>query len=127
VKVCDKCQRVGHIGRRNEIPMNYSLPLKPFDVWGFDYMGPFPASTTKHTHILVAVDYVTEWVEAIPIKSIDHATSIKMFKEIIFPRYLITHGGSHFINGVLRKTLAKYEVDHRVGLSIILKLVFKLN
>ena len=40
-----------------------------FDVWGFDFMGPFPASKPKHTHILVAVDYVTKWVEAIPTKS----------------------------------------------------------
>jgi hypothetical protein len=42
------------------MPMNYSLPLEPFDVWGFDFMGPFPASRIKHTHILVAVDYVTK-------------------------------------------------------------------
>jgi hypothetical protein len=32
VKVCDKCQRVRNIGRRNEMPMNYSLPIEPFDV-----------------------------------------------------------------------------------------------
>jgi transposase InsO family protein len=43
-----------------------------------------------------------------------------MLKEIIFPRfgvprYLITDGGSHFFNGVFRKPLAKYGVDHRVG------------
>jgi hypothetical protein len=57
------------------MPMNYSLPLEPFDVWGFDFMGPFPASRTKHTHILVAVDYVTKWVEAIPTMSADHATA----------------------------------------------------
>jgi hypothetical protein len=117
VKVCDKCQRVGNTGRRNEMPMNYSLP---FDVWGFDFMGPFPALTTKHTYILAAVDYVTKWVEAIPTKSADHATAIKMLKERIFlrfgvPRYLITNGGYHFLNGVLRKTSEKYGVDHRVG------------
>jgi hypothetical protein len=99
--------------------MNYSLPLEPFDVWGFDFMGPFPASNTKHTHIFVAVDYVTKWVESIPTKSADHAIAIKMLKEIIFPRfgaprYLIIDGGSHFINGVLRKTSAQYGVDHRV-------------
>jgi hypothetical protein len=41
VKVCDECQRVGNIGRRNEMHMNYSLPLEPFDVWGFNFMGPF--------------------------------------------------------------------------------------
>jgi hypothetical protein len=80
-------------------------------------MRPFPVSNTKYTHILVSVDYVTKWIEAIRTKSADHVIVIKMLKEIIFPRfgvprYLITNGGSHFINGVLRKTLAKYGVDH---------------
>ena len=53
------------------MPMNYSLVIEPFDVWGFDYMGPFPSSN-GYTHILVAVDYVTKWVEAIPSRSADH-------------------------------------------------------
>jgi hypothetical protein len=78
--------------------MNYSLVIEPFDVWGFDYMGPFPSSN-GYTHILVDVDYVTKWVEAIPTSSADHNTSIKMLKEVIFPRfgvprYLMTDGGS---------------------------------
>jgi len=38
----DECQRVGNITRRNEMPMNYSLVIEPFDCWGFDFMGPFP-------------------------------------------------------------------------------------
>ena len=102
------------------MPMNYTLPLEPFDVWGFDFMGPFPASTSQHTHILVAVDYVTKWVEAIPTKSAYHATAMKMLKDIILPRFgvprfLITDGGSHFIRQVFRKTLAKYGVNHRVA------------
>ena len=41
---CDECQRIGNISRRQEMPMNYSLVIEPFDVWGFDYMGPFPPS-----------------------------------------------------------------------------------
>jgi hypothetical protein len=47
-------------------------------------MGPFSASTTKHTHIMVTVDYVTKWVKAISAKSADHATTMKMLKDIIF-------------------------------------------
>ena len=39
------------------MPMNYSLFIEPFDVWGFDYMGPFPSSN-GYTHILVAADYI---------------------------------------------------------------------
>ena len=83
---CDECQRIGNISRRQEMPMNYSLVIEPFDGWGFVCMGPFPASN-GYTHILVAVDYVTKWVEAIPTSSADHNTSIKMLKEVIFPRF----------------------------------------
>ncbi|KAK1664482.1 hypothetical protein QYE76_052641, partial [Lolium multiflorum] len=35
---CDECQRVGNISRRNEMPMNYTLVIEPFDCWGFDFM-----------------------------------------------------------------------------------------
>ena len=98
---CDECQRVGNISRCNEMPINYSLVIEPFDCWGFDFMGPFPPSE-GNTHILVIVDYVTKWVEAIPTKSADGETSLKMLKDVIFPRfgmprYLMTDGGSHFI------------------------------
>ena len=114
-----ECQRIGNISRRQEMPMNYSLVIEPFDVWGFDFMGPFPSSD-GYTHILVVVDYVTKWVEAIPTSSADHNTSIKMLKEVIFPRfgvprYLMIEGGSHFIHGALRKMLAKYDVNHRIA------------
>ena len=86
--------------------MNYFLVIEPIDVWGLDYMGPFPASN-GYTHILVAVVYVTKWEEAIPTSSVDHYTSIKILKEVIFPRfgvprYLMTDGGSHFIRGAFR-------------------------
>ncbi|KAK1561475.1 hypothetical protein QYE76_018163, partial [Lolium multiflorum] len=117
---CDECQRVGNISRRNEMPMNYTLVIEPFDCWGFDFMGPFPSSDGNTHHILVAVDYVTKWVEAIPTKSADGETSIKMLVDIIFPRfgvprYIMTDGGSHFIHGGFRKTLAKYGINHRIA------------
>ena len=86
-------------------------------------MGPFPSSN-GYTHILVVVDYVTKWVEAIPTSSADHNTSIKMLKEVIFlrfgvPRYLMTDGGSHFIHGAFRKMLAKYDVNHRIAHKVL--------
>jgi hypothetical protein len=86
---------------------------------GFDFLGPFPSSK-GYTHILVVVDYVTKWVEAIPTKSADGKTSLKMLKDVIFPRisvprYLMTDGGSHFIHGSFRKNLAKYDVNHRIA------------
>src|SRR3954462_10398534 len=81
-------------------------------------MGPFPSSH-KYTHILFDVDYVTKWVETIPTESDDHKTSLKMLKDVIFPRfvvprYLMIDGGSHFTHGAFRKALAKYDVNHRI-------------
>ena len=52
---CDECQRIGNIGKHQEMPMNYSLDVEPFDVCVFDYMGSFPSSN-GYTHILVVVD-----------------------------------------------------------------------
>ena len=67
--------------------MDYSLIIERFDVWVFDNMRPFHASN-GYTHIIVDVDYVTRWVEAIPTSSADHNTSIKMLKEELFFRGL---------------------------------------
>ena len=69
-----------HLERRSR-----GVTIEPFDVWGFDYMGPFPSSN-GYTHILVVVDYVTKWVEAIPTSSANHNTSIKMRREVIFSK-----------------------------------------
>ena len=126
---CDECQRVGNISRRNEMPMNYSLVIEPFDCWGFDFMGPFPPSE-GNTHILVAVDYVTKWIEAIPTPSVEDKTPLKMLKYVIFPRFgvprnLVTDGGSHFIHGAFRKILLNMMLIIELLQPIILKLVGK--
>ncbi|XP_010468617.1 PREDICTED: uncharacterized protein LOC104748715 [Camelina sativa] len=82
-------------------------------------MGPFPSSY-KNKYILVAVDYVSKWVEAIASPKNDSAVVLKLFKTIIFPRFgvpriVISDGGKHFINKVSDKLLKKYGVQHRVA------------
>ena len=47
------------------------LEVEIFDLWEIDFMGPFPPSEGKD-YILVAVDYVSKWVEAIPTRTKDH-------------------------------------------------------
>ena len=44
--------------------MNPILVIELFDVWGIDFMGPF-VSSYGMKYILVAVDYVSKWVEAL--------------------------------------------------------------
>ena len=70
VKACDACQGMGNIFRRNEMPLNNIVEVELFDVWGIDFMGPFPSSFSNQ-YILVAVDYVSKWVEVVPLPSND--------------------------------------------------------
>jgi hypothetical protein len=90
-----------------------------FDVWAIDFMGPFPNSE-GYECILVAIDYVSKWVEALPCQAADVMHSKKMFHEVIFlrygvPRIDISDGGSHFIDWTFQKALSKVGVDHRIA------------
>ncbi|GJX07341.1 reverse transcriptase domain-containing protein [Tanacetum coccineum] len=60
---CDACQRQGKISQKDEMPQNTIQNVEIFDVWGIDFMGPFPSSRGNQ-YILVAVDYVSKWVKA---------------------------------------------------------------
>ena len=42
VKLCDRCQNIENISRRNEMPLKGIMVVQIFDVWGIDFMGPFP-------------------------------------------------------------------------------------
>nr|GEZ46370.1 reverse transcriptase domain-containing protein [Tanacetum cinerariifolium] len=44
VKNCDSCQRQGKISQRDEMPHNSIQICEIFDVWGIEFMGPFPSS-----------------------------------------------------------------------------------
>ena len=99
-KACDKCQRLGKISKRNMMLLNPILVVVIFDVWGIDFMGPF-SSSFGYSCILVGVDYVSKWVEAMTCKANDHKVVVKFLKENIFsrfgvPRAIISDGGKHF-------------------------------
>ena len=65
VSTYDKCQRMGSIYKQDEPPMRTILEVELFDLWGMDFMGPFPSSFSN-LYIFLAVDYIFKWVEAIP-------------------------------------------------------------
>ena len=98
----------GGITTRNAMPLTNNLQVELFDVWGIDFMGPFPKSQDCE-YILVAVEYVSKWVEALPCRAADAKQARKMFQEVIFPRFgtprmVISDGGSYFID----KTFQNY-------------------
>ncbi|XP_057760602.1 uncharacterized protein LOC130980979 [Arachis stenosperma] len=119
VSRCDECQRASNLTKRNEMPQQYILELELFDVWGVDFMAPFPTSYSN-SYILVAVDYVSRWVEAIATATNDNKDVISFLRRNIFSRFgvlraLISDGGTHFCNKQLETLLLKYGVKHKVA------------
>ncbi|RDY11978.1 pol, partial [Mucuna pruriens] len=90
-----------------------------FDVWGIDFLGSFPVSN-GYSYILLAVYYVSRWVEAIATKTNDAKVVVDFLKSNIFCQFgvlkaLISDQGSHFYNKAMSFLLEKYGVVHRVS------------
>ncbi|CAN6562550.1 unnamed protein product [Malus baccata var. baccata] len=116
---CDKCQRMGGISARDQMPHVSILNVEIFDVWGIDFMGPFPSSY-GFMYILLAVDYVSKWVEAKATRTNDSKVVADFIRTNIFarfgmPRVIISDGGSHFCNRTIEALLRKYSVTHKVS------------
>jgi hypothetical protein len=62
------------------MPLQNILVVELFDVWGIDFMGPFPNSY-GNLYILVGVDYVSKWVEAVPSRTNDHKVVVKFLQD----------------------------------------------
>nr|GEW65183.1 DNA-directed DNA polymerase [Tanacetum cinerariifolium] len=120
VKSCDSCQRQGKISQRDEMPQNVIQVCEIFDVWGIDFMGPFPSSRGNR-YILMAVDYLSKWVEAKALPTNDARVVVKFLKSL-FARFgthraIISDYETHFGNDKFAKVMSKYGVTHRLATS----------
>nr|GFA86038.1 reverse transcriptase domain-containing protein [Tanacetum cinerariifolium] len=118
VKRCDSCQRQGKISQKDEMPQNSIQICEIFDVWGIDFMGPFPSSK-GNKYILVAVDYLSKWVEAKTLPTNDARVVVKFLKSLFSwfgtQKAIISDRGTHFCNDQFSRVMAKYGVTHRLS------------
>lgn len=83
MKSQDQCQRNGSISSRHGMPLHNSLQVEIFDVWGINFMGPLPPSN-RYQYILVVLDYVSKWVEAVVLRMKNAKVVMKFLKKHIF-------------------------------------------
>nr|GEV44752.1 reverse transcriptase domain-containing protein [Tanacetum cinerariifolium] len=118
VKHCDSCQRHGKISQRDEMPQNSIQVCEIFDIWGIDFMGPFPSSK-RNKYILVAVDYLSKWVEAKALPTNDARVVVKFLKSLFSrfetPKAIISDIDTHFCNDQFSRVMSKYGVTHRLS------------
>nr|GEZ51887.1 putative nucleotidyltransferase, ribonuclease H [Tanacetum cinerariifolium] len=101
-----------------EMPQNFIQICEIFDVWGIDFMGPFPSSKGNN-YILVAVDYLSKWVEAKALPTNDARVVVKFLKSLFSrfgtPKAIISDRGTHFYNDQFSRVMKKYRVTHRLS------------
>ena len=102
------------------MPLQGILVLQIFYVRGIDFMGPFPPSF-RNIYILLTVDYVSKWVEAIDCQINDANTIVGFVQRNIINIYralrtIISDEGSHF-DKLFAKFMSRYGVRHAMGLA----------
>ena len=74
---------------------------------------PFKRSKDKKTHLLVAVDKFTKWVEAEPVSKCDASTAVQFMKKVIFylgfPHSIIIDNGTNLSKGAMEEF---YQREH---------------
>ncbi|KAK9006937.1 hypothetical protein V6N11_019267 [Hibiscus sabdariffa] len=84
-------------------------------------MGLF-VSSFGNTYIILAVDYVSKWVEAKATRNNDARTTVNFLKNYVFSRFgtpkaIISDRGTHFLNRIIDALMKKHDVTHRVAMA----------
>src|SRR3954468_3315449 len=111
VKHCNGCQR---FKAKSHLPASAlkTIPITwPFAVWGLDMVGPFKKARGGLTHLLVAVDKFTKWIDARPIKKLDGPTTVRFIADIAtrygLPHSIIIDNGTNFAKGAVARYASK--------------------
>eukprot|EP00253_Pinus_taeda_P029712 PITA_29712 len=85
---CHKCQIFEGKRKLLPLPLKHISIKKPFPQWGLDFIGEIhPSSSGQHKWILIATDYFTKWIEAIPCRQANDSTIIQFLESNILSRF----------------------------------------
>ncbi len=118
VKSCHTCQVHSNLILTHPTSLQNMTTPWPFYTWGLDLIGPINPPSNGCIWILVAMEYFTKWVKAIPLKKAIGAAVANFIKEQIvcrfgIPHRIISNNGTPFINKNVRRMVEQYGIKHR--------------
>nr|XP_017217204.1 PREDICTED: uncharacterized protein LOC108194776 [Daucus carota subsp. sativus] len=117
VKKCKNCQLFSNVPRVSPVLPSSVLSPIPFAVLGIDIMGPFPRAKGDLRYLLVSIDYMTKWVEAKAMRTINQQDVIRFMDNILMrfglPRVLVSDNGPQFIGSDFESYLAERGIKHK--------------
>lgn len=92
----------GNISKRHEMPLQNMIDVEVFNCWGVNFVDPF-CSSFSNEYIIIAIEFVSKWVEVVVVQKDDTKIVIKFLKKNIFPRFGVLHVsisdmGTYFCN-----------------------------
>jgi transposase InsO family protein len=114
VRSCRGCQ---FYAKQTRLPAQtlQTIPITwLFVVWGLDLVGPLQKAPGGFSHLLVAIDKFSKWIEVRPLTSIRSEQAVVFFTNIIHrfgvPNSIITGNGTQFT----RKKFLDFCDDHHI-------------
>jgi transposase InsO family protein len=111
------CEGSQFYARKTNVPAHtlQTIPItRPFTVWGLDIVGPLRKAPGGYTHLLVAIDKFSKWVEVHPITNRRAEQAVSFFTDIIYrfgvPNSIITDNGSRFAGRKFLEFCDKYHI-----------------
>lgn len=118
VRACSTC-KASKASTTTMMPtMGDAKPARvPWELLSLDFVGPLTRSTAGNTVMLVAVDWVTKYVIAHPMRSADSVKMVNFLENEVFlrfsrPRIVLTDNGRQFVSAAFRALLARHQIEH---------------
>ena len=92
-------------------------PRQAFDRVGIDHIGPFQPTKRGNRYLIVAVDYLTKWVEARPVPSTDAQSTCRFVRENLVarhgvPKAIVSDNGAAFTADTFRRLCESFGIRH---------------
>ncbi|MCO5558355.1 hypothetical protein L7F22_011936 [Adiantum nelumboides] len=117
---CKSCHNCQVNGNKHSLhgPRQLLLANGPFEKWGIDAMGPLPRTKNGKLYFLVAIDYMTRWVEAQSVTRVNEKTVNRFVYTHICCRFgtpleIVSDNGPGFRKGLLTEVCEELHILHR--------------